>query len=403
MNNSIDLSNLPRTVDGKIDWRKCNNEKVDFVYRGIEDSFILIKNIDMHKVLVGYNNQNIIMDKESIKRSCLGKLFGFAVSENYKYEIGQMLNNVKVVARTRVKGARDTVKGYEMICTICNYKYQVSEINLDRGDRCPLCSSHRIVRGINDLWTLRPDIAKYLKNKEDGYKYTVNSNKRVEFICPQCGNEVGLKLISDVVKRGISCKACGDGISFPNKFMYNLLTKLKECFQTEVVFDWCKFRSFDSNGYNFGIYDFVIPKRKLIIEMDGGLGHGKIIHNGSLISSEESLYRDIQKNKLAIENGYNIIRVDCDYYGDSNFIRKCKNAVINTLSSVFDFSNIDWNEIAIMSLKSNIVKTAELFIDGYTVEEIADEIKMSQFTIKNYLHRANDIKLFDYIRRKENV
>ena len=33
--NKIDLTNLPKRKDGKIDWQKCNNISVNFVYRNI--------------------------------------------------------------------------------------------------------------------------------------------------------------------------------------------------------------------------------------------------------------------------------------------------------------------------------------------------------------------------------
>ena len=51
---------------------------------------------------------------------------------------------------------------------------------------CPVCNgccAMSAIKGVTDLWTLRPDIAKLLETPEDGYKYTVHSSKKANLIC----------------------------------------------------------------------------------------------------------------------------------------------------------------------------------------------------------------------------
>ena len=110
----------------------------------------------------------------------------------------------------------------EVMCNNCNYKFsKTPNTFFYRNVLCPACnkSSAKCIRGINDIWTTRPDIAKLFKNHEQGYEYKEFSEKRVEFICPDCGN-ISQKIIKDVSNKGLSCPYCGDGISYPNKFMY---------------------------------------------------------------------------------------------------------------------------------------------------------------------------------------
>ena len=103
-------------------------------------------------------------------------------------------------------------------------------------------------------------------NKEDAYKYTKCSNKKVYVKCPDCGSIKKDKVrINDLYRYGFSCKKCGDNISYPNKFMYNILDQLNIDFIPEYSPEWLGRKRFD----------FYIPSLSLIIEMDGGLGHGK--------------------------------------------------------------------------------------------------------------------------------
>ena len=72
-------------------------------------------------------------------------------------------------------------------------------------------------------------------------------------------------------------------------------------------------------------YDFYIKNKNLIIEVDGGLGHGnnKTIDNKT---PEETKAIDDYKDKMAEKNGINVIRINC-FKSEWNFI---KNNIMNS-------------------------------------------------------------------------
>lgn len=69
-------------------------------------------------------------------------------------------------------------------------------------------SNRKVIIGVNDIATIRPDIFELLKDKNDGYKYVCGSGKYVTFKCPDCKTEFD-RQISDVNKRGLICNSCG--------------------------------------------------------------------------------------------------------------------------------------------------------------------------------------------------
>lgn len=53
--------------------------------------------------------------------------------------------------------------------------------------KCPICSHERIVPYVNDCYTLRPDLIKYFKSKNDAVGIAVHDKKYKEYYCPICG------------------------------------------------------------------------------------------------------------------------------------------------------------------------------------------------------------------------
>lgn len=408
-NNWIDLSSLPRK--GKlIDWSSTNNTKVKFSYNGIEDECIIngLDKEDRLKLIIYYNNKEYKINRDNFKTGHLGQFFNFSVKDNFNYKSNQIINkdnnSIKIISPTRMKASNNrTQKGYNITCLICGYNFQNTENNLNRGDMCPVCSNHKIVKGINDIWTTNPGIAKYLTNYEDGYKYGQFSNIRLSFTCPYCNNNIGLKKLSDVSNSGISCPSCGDNISYPNKFMYNLLTELGEDFLTEQGYNWCLFPDYnDATKIVHGRFDFLIENKKLIIEMDSSLGHGRQLYTNSNKTIEETIYRDNMKDIKAKEHGYKVIRIDCSYSTIKNRFNNCVNGIINSdLSTIYDLSKINWNNIDISCTESFVIEAAKLYNQGKTSGEISQILKKDFSTIIDYLHQATKCNLCTFIPHKQ--
>lgn len=258
---------------------------------------------------------------------------------------------------------------------------------------CPCCSGYQIYIGYNDFNTRRPELVKYLLNPEEGTKYSEYSNHILEWKCPDCGN-ILKKKISEVSTRGICCPRCSDGISYPNKFIYNSLLQIKDSLnyiEREFRPDWCKYTY---NGKEcFGVYDIYFEKdgKNYIIEMDGGLGHGNRTYTKSDRSKEELLDIDKIKDILAREHDIEVIRIKCDY-GSNDRYSFILNKVLNSkLSSILNLSLIDFDKSNILSQQSLLLKAVELWNDGYSIGKISSEIGVFSDTVTHYLKSAQKI------------
>lgn len=341
-------------------------------------------------------------------------------TRDYKYNVEDIIytnnSSIKVLEQIRIKrekihnGTKEIVyeKGYLVKCLKDSYEFEILESSVTRSYGCPVCSNHRVVKGINDVATTHPEIAKYFENVEETYTTTYSSGKKKRMKCPRCGH-VKLDTPNHISYFGFSCPCCSDGISYPNKFMAKLLHELNIEFDREIVFEWCKYPCYiDNSVLDYGSYDFVIPSINLIIEMDGGLGHGKrimttISHNRRKISLEETIYRDKMKDILANENGYRVIRIDCEYESDikNRFETVRKNIIESELSKLFDLSNIDFNEIDDYCLTNSYIEdAAQLWNKGLTSKQIQKEMKISPITVCRYLEICEKLGLCDYNAKK---
>ena len=124
------------------------------------------------------------------------------------------------------KVARSQVWWYKVQCLDCGYEYYSPRGKVvSRKYKCSLCSGRVIVKGINDLYTTSPHVIKYLYNKNDGYKYSKGSNKKIMCICPFCGYKKEVR-IYNLVNHDFYCDICSDNISYPNKVFINILQQL---------------------------------------------------------------------------------------------------------------------------------------------------------------------------------
>lgn len=131
------------------------------------------------------------------------------------------------------------------------------------GTGCPCCAGRKVVVGINDLNTTHPNITNYLINYDDGYTITYGSHKKLTFQCPCCKSlkKCRPNMVMDSNNK-YKCIVCGDGLSYPEKFTLSLLEQLdvEYIYQlTQKYFDWI-------GNYR---YDFYIPSKDLIIEVNG--------------------------------------------------------------------------------------------------------------------------------------
>ena len=237
-------------------------------------------------------------------------------------------------------------KFYKYHCNKCGAELWIQENHLLRGVGCGCCTNRRAVKGINDISTTNPELIKYFVNIEDCYTHTKCSHKRVLLKCPQCGYEKEM-IIHNLYKNGFSCSQCCDGISYPEKFMFNLLKQLR----VDFIYQYSKTNSKWCNKYRYD-FNFNLNNEEYIIETHGEQHYEEGFSRYGGQTLEQIQENDKNKYNLAIENGIkpeNYIVIDCRK-SDLEFI---KNNIINSkLNEIFNLDNIDWNKIGQESEKT---------------------------------------------------
>ena len=258
--------------------------------------------------------------------------------------------------------------------------YNIMPNNFTRGDRCSVCSNHRCVHGINDIATTHPQYLVYFSNKEDAYNHTISSGKRILFKCQDCEKYEKNMRITDFVRYGFSCPLCGDGISYPNRFMANMLRQLNVDFIPEYTIK--------PNLYQ---YDFYLKSFDAIVEMHGKqhyeeINFGSVKSGRSLLDEQEN---DKLKQEWAIKNGikYYIV-IDC-IRSEQEYI---SNNIINSqLSSLLDLSKIDWGQVSLDSSTSLLKQVCDLWNDGQRdIGELAKRFYVCKDTIRAWVKRGRN-------------
>ena len=273
---------------------------------------------------------------------------------------------------------------------------------LRTNKKCPVCEYGKYTRIVtkeeNSIAITNPYIASLFVNKEETYMYKEHSNKKVHFKCPDCGY-IDYKYINQVTKdNNVRCPVCSDGISYPNKFIFNMLLQIKETLdylENEYYPEWCVYElNGDIHRGKYDIY-FEYKNKKYIVEMDGGLGHGNKTFN-SKERDTIGLQKDYIKDKLALEHGIEVIRIDANYGVNDKYEYIKNNVLQSELSNVLDLTAIDFDKVNINSLNSLFIKAVEMWNNGALTSEIAKQCNLNITTISSYLNKANNYSLCNY-------
>ena len=283
--------------------------------------------------------------------------------------------------------------------------YQISATHFSSGQRCSVCCNRKIIARINDVATTHPWCVQYFTNPDDATKCSFGSENRYVFKCPICGTEKEMA-IWVLITYGFSCDMCGDGISYPNKFMYNVLLQLKQyqniTFESEKVFEWSKSVGKLSTSR---IYDFWINStNKVIIEVHGEQHFNPVANNRRLRTLKQEQENDLFKYKLAIQNGIspeNYIVIDARY-SDMQYI---KNSIMHSvMPKLFGFTenDIDWNQCDLCASKSLLIEACNLWNNGiHNAQKISSMIGVSNVCVIAYLKRGTNIGLCSYNPRSK--
>lgn len=307
----------------------------------------------------------------------------------YLYNVGEIINGLEIIEQTYVLDTHGWKnKAYMVKCVKCGYVYDTPkrEGNLKKYG-CIVCSGRKVAEGINDIRTTAPWMIAYLESKEDAKKYTCRSNKKLSMICPFCMKQKKSMSPNTLYRAGFSCSYCGDGISYPEKFMMSLLDLLEIDYIYQLNknnLNWC-------DSYR---YDFYIPNKNMIIETHGRQHYEDVFS----IDYKKQRETDLIKNYLAINNGISLyIQLDCRESNKEWII----NSIINSkLDKILEFNcnNINWNTIENNSLKSKVFIACNLWNENRTLttEDIGDILHLSGATIQKYLITGTNIGICNY-------
>lgn len=175
-----------------------------------------------------------------------------------------------------------------------------------------------------------------------------------------------------------------NGISYPNMICRALLNQLPV---DEYIFEfndkWTKRKRYDAY--------FKYNDNKYLLEFDGDQ-HFK---DSSWGTKEFQESNDLLKNKLASDNGYEVIRIECRI-SEFGYIKR--NILISKLSDLFDLSKVDWDKC----YEDSLTDIAQQIIDYYnnndnpSTEDIGIVFHISAKTVRGYLKQAANANLCDY-------
>lgn len=214
---------------------------------------------------------------------------------------------------------------------------------------------------------------------------TIRNSKRtkVKVICKDCGNWFFMEI--STLRNGGNCKFCGDGESFNNKLLRNILGEKKPLnWDYEYSPDWANGRSYD------GYFEYIDKKNKLyriIIEMHGKQHYEEV--SLTPLSLEEIQEIDRLKYEMAIKNGCKIIYVNCN----TNSHKIIVSRTVKKLSKFFKIEEDILTRCLRNAERSLIPQVCDLYKKdkNITQKQIAEHFHINDVTVIEYLRRGNEM------------
>lgn len=251
--------------------------------------------------------------------------------------------------------------------------------------KCGCCNGSIVKKEINSIHKTNPKIIKYLVDENDGNKYSKGSNVKIKCHC-SCGKRIDYVCVSQLTSQNkFTCDNCSTKISYPNKFMFNILKFCNIDFVQEKIFDW------DIEKYKRR-YDFYIPSLNTIIELNGRQHYEEVKYFKRTL--EESIKNDKFKKELALKNGIeHYFYIDCSS-SNVDFIKKSiiKSGLLKIIDSNEKF--IDWEKCSEQSINRSVVDVANEYNNGFhSRREISRHLEMKERLVKKYIKIAYENNL----------
>ena len=249
-------------------------------------------------------------------------------------------------------------------------EYEIVRLNYPR-------TNLKVTQGVNDLYSTYSNLMYLIVNKDLAKTYSYGTKHKFLFKCPVCGDE---KYEEGRYVIKYKCYNCpNDSLSYPNKFLRAFMKHFDVNNLEEGGHpSWIK-------PYRYDCY-FEFNEQKYIIEMDGGIGHGKLKFN-SKEKDVEGLERDRYKDILAKEHDIEVIRINCDV-SSVDFIKE--SILKSQLSEILDLSKVNWEDCGKWALSNLLIKVCEYYKNAKNENKstlnISKIFDLDRSTVEKYLN-----------------
>ena len=302
--------------------------------------------------------------------------------ESYVLELSKKRNNV-IVLGTYINNKTKILHK----CQICGHEWKASPDKILRQSLCPVCA-HKVIGDApnykNSIWAdinLRRALLKYI-DEETMKMYMPSSHQCIQIKCPNCGTAKEVS-INNLCSGSFRC-ICDDGVSFPNKFVFAVISQIHKNVVTEFSPVWACQKK----------YDLYLEKFNIIIE-NHGIQHYEDIPFWKMTLKEEQ-ENDTFKETLARNNGIaNYIVLDCRY----STYEWIKNSIMESkLPQLLNFNatDVNWGYVYEYANKNLIKEIANLYQEGLSAKEFAKTLNMRHTTVNKYLNIAHALGWCNY-------
>lgn len=389
------LDNLPKYENGayigKINWSKCIGLSVDFIN---EDVSGVIKIIDYdklkQKILIEYNDEKTWIFTNVFLKSGIVRLTRRSPQrKSFKCNVGDVVNDMRIIHRFYEQGKKSRIKKYKYQCLKCGYIGDKTENDM-LNKKCPICANNGFVdKDINSIKITHPQIYKMITdNDADSYSY--GSAHKVHWECQFC-KKINFTAIKNLTSnKPTGCQFCGDGVSYPEKILYNVFSFISNTFEKHKSFEWSEGRVYDA--FDMDIFT----------EIHGSQHYIKSFEKCGGRTLEEEIENDKYKHKLAISNHENLVDyVVIKAYPET--FDNIKQAILNSrLTQYYDLSKVNWNYVRKQAESSLVVEVGELYNFNDNIDDISKHFQLDKSTVYRYLHKATELGICNFIPDYKN-
>lgn len=403
------------TYKGKFNWKSSVGCVARFLDNDVIRFISIVDYMRYNKkdcLTVEFNKKEFEISTTNFVKCRLGNIIGLQTKE-FIYSINQEVNGIIITDRDRIinkKGNYD--KSYKYICKKCGFNSSesyykkgvlkeelwITEYNIKNGQGCSCCSGKIVVPSINSLWkTHNYMIEDFGISEYDSKRYTYSSDEKIDVVCPSCKKNKNISIRAIYTNDSIGCN-CGDGFSYPEKFMMSVLNQLGLKYKTQYTPKWEGLKRVgvkQSRAYDFYLHDY-----NIIIETHG-IQHYKESLRGRSLKEEQQ--NDREKEQIAWNNGIvKYIVVDCRY-SDMEWIKG--NILKSELNNMFNLVNVDWLKcdlFATNDLKIEICKYKKLNPNSST-SVIAKVFNVCIPTVIEYLKWGNLNGYCEYYAKEDRI